>query len=192
MAAVVIGLLIVLVSAGACRSSNGPDERGSEGTGREDVSAADAAGTVADVFSVPDDQRACLEQQFADRAEARAVFGGQGVASAAALRALGEVEAACIPIETLALAITGGVDDGFGGTLTDEQKTCLGDQIQALDVDDRDRLLVGLVVSTTGALDDAGIAELGQVTSGLLAACDLDLATTETAPTTIAGDAGTG
>ncbi|MGZ4709309.1 MAG: hypothetical protein ACXWBN_11265, partial [Acidimicrobiales bacterium] len=47
---------------------------------------------------------------------------------------------------------------------------------------DRNKLLVGLVVSNSGALDAAGIAELGQVTNGLLDTCHLDIATTQTRP----------
>jgi hypothetical protein len=164
-------LLAVLLITGACSSSKGSPE----------VSAADAAETVAAVFDVPDDQRACLEQHFADEAEARRVFSGQDVASAGELRALGEVEAACIRPETLAAAITNGADDSFGGTLTDAQRTCLTDGVTGLDDADRDKLLVGLVVSSTGAMDAAGIAELGQVTNGLLQTCQLDIATTQTA-----------
>ncbi len=94
------------------------------------------------------------------------------------------MEAACISAETLAASITGGVSDAFGGKLTDEQQSCLTNGVTALGDDDRDKLLVGLVVSNSGALDAAGIAELGQVTNGLLELCHLDIATTQTQPAT--------
>ena len=83
---------------------------------------------------------------------------------------------------TLAAAITNGASDSFGGKLTDEQRTCLTDGVTGLDEHDRNTLLVGLVVSGSGALDMAGVAELGQVTNGLLDRCHLDIATTQTRP----------
>jgi hypothetical protein len=167
-------LATLLLSGGACSSNKGSD----------DVSASDAANTVAVFFSVSDDQRACLEQHFGEQADARRVFSSQGVASDDDLRAFGEVEAACVPAETLAAALTAGADASFGGTLTDTQKTCLAEVVTALDDGDRTTLLVGLVLSESGALDGADIAEMGQVTGGLLQACQLDVATTQTLPPT--------
>jgi len=170
-ALVAVSVLFMLLSAGACGSKSSSS-----------VSAKDAAATVAAVFDLPTDQETCLEQKFADQAGARQVFSGQDVASAGNLQQLGQVEAACIPPETLAAAITAGASDSFGGTLTDTQKSCLTNGVTGLDDGDRDKLLVGLVVSNSGALDSAGIAELGQVTNGLLDRCQLDIATTQTQP----------
>lgn len=164
-------VLLALVDIGACSSKKA-----------DTVSAGEAAGMVSDVFTLPADQRSCLEQHFADSAAARQVLNSGDVASAGDLRAFGEVEAACIPPETLAASITNSANDSFGGTLTDAQKACLSDGVAALDEADRKKLLVGLVVSNSGAMDVAGIAELGQVTNGLLNLCRLDIATTQTQP----------
>jgi len=169
----VLCVTILLVGVGACSSKKSTT-----------VSAEDAASTVTDVYSLSADQQSCLEQHFGDDEAARRVFTGQEVASASDLHALGQVEAACIPAETLAASITGGVSDAFGGTLTDEQRSCLTNGVTALGDDDRGKLLVGLVVSNSGAMDAAGIAELGQVTNGLLELCHLDIATTQTQPAT--------
>ena len=163
----------LLLSVGACSSKKSTT-----------VSAGDAASTVTAVFSLPADQQSCLEQHFGDDEAARRVFTGQEVASASDLRALGQVEAACIPAATLAASITAGVSDAFAGQLTAEQSSCLTNGVTALGDDDRNKLLIGLVVSNSGALDAAGIAELGQVTNGLLELCHLDIATTQTRPAT--------
>ncbi|MGZ4682610.1 MAG: hypothetical protein ACXWA3_11285 [Acidimicrobiales bacterium] len=166
-----ISALILLLIMGACSS-----------TSSSSVSASDAASTVAAVFQLPADQQTCLEHQFGDHAGARQVFSGHDVASSGDLQQLGQVESACIPPDTLAEAVTNGVSDGFGGTLTDVQRSCLRDGVGGLSDGDRNKLLVGLVVSNSGALDAAGIAELGQVTNGLLDTCHLDIATTQTRP----------
>jgi hypothetical protein len=166
-------VLFSLVSLSACSSKKSSS-----------VSPEDAAGTVTAVFSLSTDQQSCLEQQFSDSAAAREVLSGQNVASPGDLRAFGKVEAACIPSETLATSVTHAVSDAFGGTLTDAQQTCLTNGVTALSDDDRNKLLVGLVVSNSGAMDAAGIAELGQVTNGLLELCQLDIATTQTRPVT--------
>ncbi len=172
--------LFVLLSTGACSSKSSSS-----------VSAADAAATVTAVFDLPADQQTCLEQHFADSPGARQVFSGHDVASAGNLQQLGQVESTCIPKETLAAAVTNGAADSFGGSLTDAQKTCLTDGVTGLSDGDRDKLLVGLVVSNSGALDMAGVAELGQVTNGLLEQCHLDIATTQTrGPTDATSPAG--
>jgi len=160
----------VLLSVAACSSSKGPS-----------VTASDAAATVAAIFNLPADQQSCLEQHFSDDSHARAVFVGQGVATTADLDALGQVEEACIPADTLAASVTNGASDAFGGTLTDTQTSCLTNGVKALSDDDRRKLLVGLAVSNSGALDLAGVAELGKVTNGILDLCGLDIATTQTA-----------
>jgi hypothetical protein len=168
-----VSVLLLLLTACACSS-----------TSSSSVSASDAASTVAAVFDLPADQQTCLEHRFADDAGARQVFDGHDVASSGNLQHLGQVESSCIPADTLAAAVTNGVSDGFGGALTDDQKTCLTDGVRGLSDGDRNKLLVGLVVSNSGALDAAGIAELGQVTNGLLDSCHLDIATTQTRPAT--------
>jgi hypothetical protein len=168
---VLTSVFVALLVAASCGSSKGSS-----------VSASEAGSTVAAVFDLSPDQQRCLEEHFASDPDARRVLVGQEVASEHDLTAMGQVEAACISPETLAAAITSGASDAFGGTLTDTQTSCLSDGVLALGDDERQKLLVGLVVSNSGALGDADLAEMGKVTSGLLEGCHLDTATSQTAP----------
>ncbi len=101
---------------------------------------------------------------------AREVLSGQNLASAGRpAGASAKVEAACIPAETLATSVTHAVSDAFGGTLTDAQRDLSHQRRhRARATTTANKLLIGLVVSNSGAMDAAGIAELGQVTNGLL------------------------
>jgi hypothetical protein len=147
------------------------------------VDPKEAAQTIGSAYSLPDDQISCLEGAFAKNHAATRPLASDGTASDDDLRTLGQVESACIPVETLAAAIVGGASEALG-TLTAAQRTCLDGAVQALDDTDRTTLIVGLAVSS--ALDDLHKAELGKVTNGLLGACQLsvDAGSSATTPTT--------
>jgi len=144
------------------------------------VDPKEAAQTIGSAYSLSEDQSACLEKGFDKNHAATGPLASDGAASDDDLRALGNVEMACIPEETLAAAIVGGASEALG-TMTAADKTCLDGAVRALDDTDRTTLLVGLVVST--ALNDAQTAELGKVTNGLLGSCHVSVdATTPTTP----------
>ncbi len=152
--------VFILVSLGACSSS----------PSKATVAPSEAAQTIGSVYSLSDDQVACLERAFASHHAATRPLATDSTASDDDLRALGEVANGCIPVETLSAAIVGGVGEGLGN-LTVMQKGCLDGAVRALDDTDRTTLLVGLAVNT--ALDDIQRAELGKVTDGLLTTCHL-------------------
>jgi len=144
------------------------------------VDPKEAAQTIGSAYSLSDDQIACLEKGFDKNHAATRPLASDGAASDDDLRALGNVEMACIPNETLAAAIVGGASEALAN-LTAADKTCLDGAVRALDDTDRTTLLVGLVVST--ALNEAQTAELGKVTNGLLGGCHISLdATTPSTP----------
>ena len=153
-------MLLLLVAMGACSKSQP----------KAAVDPTEAAQTIGSAYSLPDDQIACLRDAFAANHAATAALGSDNTASDADLEALGRVLHGCVPVETLSVAIVGGVTEGLGG-LTEPQKGCLDGAIRALDDTDRDTLLVGLAVSS--ALDDVQRAQLGKVTNGLLVTCSL-------------------
>ena len=168
----VIGFFL-LVSMGACSSSQP----------KATVDPKEAAQTIGSVYSLSDDQIACLQKAFAGHHAATRALATDGTVSDDDLRALGDVERGCIPVDTLSAAIVGGVGEGLGN-LTVLQKGCLDGAVRALDDDDRTTLLVGLAVNS--ALDDIQRAELGKVTNGLLTTCHLssDAPTETTTPAT--------
>ena len=145
------------------------------------VKAGEAAQTIGSVYALSPDQVSCLEKGFAAAPEATRPLASDGAASDDDLRALGEVENACIAPETLATAVVAGVRGGLG-SLTSTQEACLSQAMAGLSDADRTTLLVGLAVNS--ALGDAQQAELGQVTNGLLTACQLAAGTQATPPTT--------
>ena len=132
----------------------------------------EAAQTIGSVYSLSDDQIACLERAFASHHAATRPLATDDTVSDDDLAALGEVENGCIPVDTLSTAIVGGVGEGLGN-LTVLQKGCLDGAVRALADTDRTTLLVGLAVNT--ALDDVQRAELGKVTNGLLETCHLSI-----------------
>jgi uncharacterized membrane protein len=157
----------VLFIVGACSSKNATTT----------VSPAEAAATVASAYSLPDDQRSCLEHAFRDHPQAARPLATARTADDSDLQALGDAENSCIQVGTLADAVTSGAADGFG-SITDQQRTCLNDSINGLSTDDRVTLLVGFTVPQS--LGDAKSTELGRVTNGILDTCHLSIDSTAT------------
>jgi len=160
-------VVVVLFGAGACSSKSST----------ANVSPADAAATVASAYSLPDDQKTCLEHAFRDHPEATHPLATDRTAHDTDIQALGNAENGCIHVDTLAAAVTSGAADGFG-SITDTQRTCLNDSINGLSTADRVTLLVGFTVPQS--LSDAMSTELGRVTNGILDACKLSIDTTPT------------
>ena len=148
----------------------------------------EAAQTIGSVYSLSEDQIACLERAFDSNHTATRPLATDDTVSDDDLAALGEVERGCIPVETLSTAIVGGVGEGLGN-LTVLQKACLDGAVRALDDTDRTTLLVGLAVNS--ALDDVQRAELGKVTSGLLDTCHLSIDATGSTATSLPPAPGT-
>jgi hypothetical protein len=141
------------------------------------VSPTDAAATVASAYSLPDDQKTCLEHAFRDHPEATHPLATDRTAHDTDIHALGDAENGCIHVDTLAAAVTSGAADGFG-SITDPQRTCLNDSVNGLSTPDRVTLLVGFTVPQS--LSDSMSTELGRVTNGILDACKLSIDTTPT------------
>jgi hypothetical protein len=156
-----------LLALGACR--------GNKATAQ--VSPADAAATVASAYSLPDDQKTCLEHAFRDHPDATHPLATDRTAHDTDIQALGHAENGCIHVDTLAAAVTSGAADGFG-SITDQQRACLNDSINGLSTADRVTLLVGFTVPQS--LSEAMSTELGRVTNSILDACKLSIDTTPT------------
>ena len=172
---IVLGLVsLVLVSGVACSKSK-----------TNTVNAGDAAGTVASIFSLPDEQKACLEQAFHDHPEATHPLATAGSAHDTDIDALGAVEAGCIHHDTLSDVLATGAAAGFG-TLTTEQQACVPNTVGALSDRDRGLLLAGFTVPRESLSDTKSVA-FGAVVNQLLDACGLSIDSTDTQPAGVSG-----
>jgi hypothetical protein len=174
----VAAVALVLLSASAC-STNKTDT----------VNAGDAAGTVASIYSLSDDQKACLETAFRAHAEATHPLATAGGAHDADIEALGAVEVGCIPTDTLSDVLAAGAASGFG-ELTDQQRSCVPATVGGLSDADRGLLLAGFTVPQE-SLSDAKAVAFGQVVNHLLDSCGLSIdGTGTTGPGDTAGATG--
>jgi hypothetical protein len=154
---------------GACSSSS---------SGTEDQDAAQAAGTIAQVFALDEDGEACLEDELESRPEAWSLLTGEDEPSAATQDALALVLESCVTEEQFATAVAGGISASLPPRGTDDpsaQTECLHEQILALGDDQRRVLMVGLLALAAPPTGELAIAR-NDVINGLYGACGVEIA----------------
>ena len=163
--AVVAAALVAAVALGACSSSSSSS-----------ADAATAAGVISDTFHVPDDARACLEQQFAANGRAGGAMTTTKELSTAQRDAVAEVLETCVSTDQWAQAVAGRITAAVPPADTSKLTTqidCLTSAVTALDDVQRRALLVGLVViGSTPQTGDLAI-QRGDVLNGLYSACSV-------------------
>lgn len=171
--------LTLAVTLGACSTG---------GSGSASLDPAKAADTVATAFELPAAQRDCLATRFqADRAAADQIATGTKL-DQSALDRLAAILDGCIDRSTFGDAVAKSMATGFPKA-TQDQLTCVHDQVVALDQKDRRDLMAGLVALNTIGTSQAAV-RLGDITNSLFAACKIDPSQMATSGTTVVPPAG--